>query len=284
MPQLTPRPTRCWRARASRSRLLLRQQDDGVIAIGQSSHAWLSGQLARAWGNPRFAPPKPYEEVCLAAEQHDIGMATWDLSPARNPSTGLPQSFTEMELETHLRLWSAAPSKLLAQSRYAALLVSMHGHRLYELRDLDQLPIRDAQAVRSYFDAQRVLQRDLIASLRSDRKMADSAAPEPVARNSQLIWTWDFLSLAICLDWAPCTARAVPSAAGPVELELGRRPGRDGLTLAPWPFTPGKLQVRCEGRLLDGRAQSDAELQEALASAPWQTIEFELSARDGANR
>lgn len=260
--------------------MLLREQDDDMIAIGQSSHAWLSGQLARAWGNARFGGVEPYEEVCLAAEQHDIGMATWDLSPTRNPSTGLPQSFMEMEIETHLELWSAAPRRLLAQSRYASLLVSMHGCRLYEMRDLERLPAREADAVRGYLDAQRALQRELIASLRSDRKMSGSTSPELVARNSQLIWTWDFLSLAICLDWAPCTARAVPSAVGAVELELSERQGPLRLALAPWPFRPPELLVRCQGRRLTGRSQTDAELREVLAGAPWETIEFELSARE----
>ncbi len=259
--------------------MLLREQADGVIAIGQSSHAWLSGQLARAWGNAAFGRVEPREEVCLAAAQHDIGMATWDLSPERNSNTGLPQSFMEMEIETHLELWSAAPRQLLAQSRYAAMLVSMHGARLYELRDLDQLPPQEADAVRAYLDAQRALQRELLDTLHGDPRISAAAAPDLAARNSQLIWTWDFLSLAICLEWAPCTVRAVPSAAGPVDLELSRHEDRFRLALEPWPFSLGELSVRCQGRLLSGRSDSDAELQCALASAPWQTLEFELSAR-----
>ena len=52
---------------------LLRKDDREVIAIPQPSHAWLSGQMARAWGNRHFAAPMPYDEVCLAAGQHDIG-------------------------------------------------------------------------------------------------------------------------------------------------------------------------------------------------------------------
>src|SRR6185312_9496068 len=71
-------------ARPSRSgRVLLRTDSRGVLAIGQPSHAWISGQLARIWGNARFGAVEPYEEVCLGAEQHDVGMADWDLAPAR---------------------------------------------------------------------------------------------------------------------------------------------------------------------------------------------------------
>ena len=44
--------------------MLLRKDGLDVIAIPQPSHAWLSGQMARAWGNRRFAAPMPYDEVC----------------------------------------------------------------------------------------------------------------------------------------------------------------------------------------------------------------------------
>src|SRR3712207_5677659 len=119
--------------------MLLRPDGDAVIAIGQASHAWVSGQLARAWRDV-----SPREEVCLAAEQHDVGMAQWDLAPTLNPDTGRPHSFLEMPLATHLKLWSAAPAKLLTQSRYAALLVSLHGTTLYEMRDLARVAPEEA--------------------------------------------------------------------------------------------------------------------------------------------
>lgn len=256
--------------------MLLREDDDGVLAIGQSSHAWISGQFARAWGNDRFGVLEPYEEVCLAAEQHDIGMATWDLDPTRNPETGLPHSFMEMAIATHLALWSAAPRRLLAQSRYAALLVSMHGRRLYELRDLERLPSVDAGAIRAYFDQQRAFQDDLLASLGADPLAARSATPELVARNSQLIWTWDYLSLAVCLGWAPVTATAVPTAENPVDLRLSRAAESRQLALDPWPFTDEIVTVRCEGRRLRSRSETDDDLRRALARAPWETVSFEL--------
>ena len=104
--------------------MLVRRDDRGALLIGQQSHAWISGQLARAWGNDRFGRVDPAEEVCLAAEQHDIGMADWDLAPARNPDTGLPRSFMEMPIAVHLELWTQGPRRLLRQSRYAALLAS----------------------------------------------------------------------------------------------------------------------------------------------------------------
>jgi hypothetical protein len=102
--------------------MLLRPTDEGLLAIGQASHAWISGQLARVWGNAAFGPVVPREEVCLAAEQHDIGMAEWDLRPALDPEHGSPRDFLHLPVGVHLGLWRAAPAKLLTQSAYAAPL------------------------------------------------------------------------------------------------------------------------------------------------------------------
>lgn len=254
--------------------MVLRKDERGVIAIGQPSHAWISGQLARTWGNARFGEVKPLEDVCLAAEQHDIGMAAWDLSPTFNPETGLPHSFIEMPLGTHMLLWRFGPRYVLPQSRYAALLVSMHGCRLYEQRDLDRLAPGDATAVREFLAEQRGFQERLLTSLRADPETTAAAAPSAVARNSDLLWTWDLLSLALCLDWAPQSVHRVPTDDGPAELELTAQDGWH--VLEPWPFAAEAITVRCEGKRLSEPLKSDQALQAALASAPVETVLFEL--------
>src|SRR5438046_10763989 len=123
--------------------MLDREDEEGLSVIGQRAHAWVSGQLARAWGNDRFGRFEPWEEVCLAAEQHDVGMAGWDAQPALNSATGLPYSFREIPRRAHVALWTSAASIVLPQSRYAALLVSLHGTALYEGHDPTTAPPDD---------------------------------------------------------------------------------------------------------------------------------------------
>lgn len=227
--------------------------DGGHLAIGQASHAWLSGQLARAWV-PR---PEPFEEVCLGALQHDVGMAEWDLDPARHPGTGLPVQFYELDRRTHLALWTAAPRKVLTQSRYAALLVSLHGTGLYE-----RFPPRTddpeiAAAVEAYMNDQRALQRALAAQL--------GVPDDELRRNQALIALWDGISLALCQDRLPY---ATPG------LRLDRAPGahaRETYTLDPWPFGDDRdaLEVRVEGRHL-------ADPHAALDAAPVLTLRLVL--------
>ena len=256
--------------------MLLREDDHGVLAIGQPSHAWISGQLARAWGNVRFGRVDPFEEVCLAAEQHDVGWAARDLEPIYNPETGLPRSFMQMPLDVHLELWVDGPRALLAQSRYAALLVSMHGWRLYARRDLDRLSPGDAAAVRNFLAGQRSFQQELIASLRADPAAAPAASDELTERNSMLIWTWDYLSLALCRDWASATAKRAPTADGQVDLNLtrGTEPGLFGLE--PWPFPTDVVALHCEARRLQQRFDDGDEMRVALAGAPWETLRLRL--------
>ena len=244
--------------------MLLRRDGDDVIAIGQPAHAWLSGQLARAWGNERFGAVEPWEEVCLAAEQHDLGMADWERRPTLNPESGLPRSFMELPLDDHLEIWWSAAPLVLSQSPYAALLVSMHGTALYERRDLARLSPADVDRVRAFLDGQRELQEALLAGLRVD--------PRTVRRNQRLVWTWDSLSLGLLLGWAPFTLSAVPAAVGEVDVEVGVS------GLEPWPFRERVVALRCEGRRLTGRFDDEAAMRAALEAAPWEAIEIELSA------
>ncbi len=260
--------------------MLLREDEDGTLAIGQQSHAWLSGQLARAWGNERFGVVHPLEEVCLAAEQHDVGWGDWDGEPILNRERGLPCSFMEIPLGDHLSLFTEGPRRLVTQSRYAALLTSLHGWRLYERRDLEHAPAQDAVAIRRFLDGQRAFQRELLDTLRADPATAAVASEELVRRNSMLIWTWDYLSLALCLRWAPATARRTPAADGEVDLEIrdGHSCGR--FQLDPWPLSSDLVTLRCEGRRIHGPFRSRSALRDALELAPWETLEFEL-ARSG---
>ncbi len=235
--------------------MLLRDDGEAVVAIGQASHAWISGQLARAW------TPAPREEVCLAAEQHDLGMAEWDLAPTLNQSTGLPHSFVELPVETHIALWSEAPGKLLSQSAYAALLVSMHGVALQGLRDMPKLAPADRELVLGYLERQRLLQDRLIALLGADR--------DQLALEQRLLWAWDSISLALCLRWPTTTVNGNTLA-----LE------GDRFTLTPWPFRTDRVEVRCEGRRLVGRYETESQLRAALERSPLVQLAFVLIAAE----
>jgi Protein of unknown function (DUF3891) len=219
--------------------VLVRPEDGGALLIAQQAHAWVSGQIARAWGNEQVAAPEPREQVCLAAEQHDLGMTSFDMDPTIDPETGLPHSFLEMPTGRHLAIWRLAPRRMLVQDRYAALLVSMHGVSLYERRE-------PTPAVREYISEQQAFQRELAESL--------GVTDEEMERNQKLIWTFDALSLAVLLGWDPFEVEGIE---------------RRGSTLDPWPFGEDSLTLRCDGRRLERGAP--------LSTARWVEVEVSLS-------
>jgi Protein of unknown function (DUF3891) len=244
--------------------VLVRLDDSGALAIGQLSHAWLSGQLARTWGNAQFGAVEPREEIVLGAQQHDIGWALFDLDPRFNPETGLPRSFLDLTIDEHLAVWHGAPERLMSQSLRAALIVSLHG------RSLSQLRMRSApqnMALQAHVEEEHARQAQLCAALGISEPQAE--------RMQRQMWTWDGLSLALCNAWRPFIARDVPTAEGLIAVELRDR--EDGTsTLDPWPFSAKRVEVRCEARRLPARYSDEAAMRRAFEHAEPVTLTFAL--------
>ncbi len=248
--------------------MLVRPDEGGSLAIGQLSHAWLAGQLARAWGNARFGGVEPREEVVLGAQQHDIGWASVDLEPRFNPRTGLPQNFLELTASQHLAIWRGAPDRLMSQSAHAALVVSLHGASLSELRS--RTKPADAPVLKPHIDEEHARQARLCATLDISEAQRE--------RTRRQMWTWDALSLALCNAWRPFTVRDVPTATGLTTLELIDRD--DGTsTLDPWPFGSEQIEVHCEAKRLSMKYGDEATMRQAFAQAHLAKLKFTLSAQ-----
>lgn len=229
--------------------MLLHMDGNGVVCIGQAAHSWISGQLAREWGNDAFAVPEPLAELCLGAEQHDIGMAEWDRRPELDPATGFPVGFLDLPLSTHLALWTEAPEKILSQSPYAAVLVSKHGHALFSKR-------KPTPEIERYLAEQEALQADLLERIGAD--------PEQANRNQQLVWALDHLALVgLIPDFAP-----QENSVGDLPLHVDLA-GDRLVTVDPWPFGRDEITLRYPGRRLGERSATEPELHARLAAAPW---------------
>jgi Protein of unknown function (DUF3891) len=240
--------------------MMLAAHPHGHLVVTQPAHAWLAAQLARAWGNNRFGRFEPWEEVCLAAEQHDIGMTSSDRAPTLDTETGLPTTFMRVGLEAHLRMWTEGPDQLLVQSRYAALLTSLHGSALYQHRGAEP-------QVAAFLEQRRAFEQRLITEL--------APPDDEIPRNQRLLWTWDGLSLGLILNWPAWTAERVP-AAGQETVDMRLERGPEGHRLDPWPFERERVGLQVEGRLLRSTFATTAELRRALAQAPWTKRRYEL--------
>ena len=243
--------------------MLHRPSPEGTIVVAQPAHAWVSGQIARAWAEPF----EPREEVCRGAEQHDVAWVGWEWSPERDPETGLPYTFSALPRLRRLELWSGAAGVLLPQSRYAALLVSLHGTLLVE-----RFPPEGGEdvqrALAAYLERERDFQARVRESLLDDPRYASHATAEALERNRELIFTWDGLSLAF-VHGVTKERTAAGHTLAPVDGPLR-------VTVSPWPFREDEVTLACEGRLLVGTYPDERELRRGLAKAPWRTIETTL--------
>jgi hypothetical protein len=169
-------------------------------------------------------------------------------------------------------LWSSAAGIVLPQSRYAALLVSLHGTGLYERAR------RRDRAVREYLRREQALQEELLDSLHADPRYAPHAAPEVVARNRRLVARFDGISLALCHGLRfEHVHEGVPTADG--ETTITATPVSGGVgeyVIDPWPFRDEELTLVYEGRRLEGTFTDEAAMRDALRRAPWVTLTTRL--------
>ncbi len=258
--------------------MLLRETGDGWLAVTQPAHAWLSAQLAAAWDAVWAAPVEPREGVVAGTLLHDIGWLDWEAAPTLNAETGLPHTFLELPIATHIGMWREAAPRALAFGRYPALLTSLHGTRLYGGRDLSRLEAQDAALIAGFLAGERERQRVWIASLAADHATAGSVDDEVLDRNSRYVALWDAMSLAICGGSRSERSFNSPVAGGAAHaVRLLPMPGRDAFALDPWPFADREVCVTFDARAIDRRFEDEQAMRAALAAAPWRSIDVRLA-------
>lgn len=243
--------------------------DESAIAISQVAHSWMSGQMAREWGNAEFGTFQPRESLCYAAEQHDIGFFAWERRPRWNPETGFPFTFEDLPIDEHVEIWRQSIDQLRAVSTYAALMASFHFSGLCE-RHSHKGSQPDPGTAEAFLRDQRRLREELLGFIAEDWSAGASRTEEAVSHNRKLIATWDLLSLQLSRN---------PSKAFDIE-DVPRTGGREDCTLSvspsafssrvfhvhPWPFSSGSLRLCCEGFRFERPFRSQEELDQALAA------------------
>jgi hypothetical protein len=255
--------------------MLIRTDRNGRWLVAQPAHAWVSGQLALAWGNDQFSAPDPRADVVLGTLLHDIGWLEWEISPTFNPGTGLPHSFMELPTSVHLDIWEPASRLALPFGRYAALLVSLHGTYLYGFHDYDRDTPDEADRARAFVARERAFQQACIASLREHETTASSATDAALERNRRFVALWDGMSLAICGgSERERTFSDIAARDGSVDLRM--IPGGDRIILDPWPLSVDELPLRVDARALDRSFSNQAELDAWMATSKTSTFEVRL--------
>jgi Protein of unknown function (DUF3891) len=250
-----------------------------VIAISQTAHAWVSGQLARQWGNERFPSFAPIEPLCYAAEQHDRGFLDWERQPTLNPKSGLPHTFENIPLSLHVELQKKSILELKAVSLYAALVTSLYFARAVGKQSPVESP-EDRQRIAEFLQEQKDLQQNLLGSLRKDPYLRSACSDRAIEYNQKLLAAWDQLSVQLCRNPdSKFSVNDVPSASEnsckllvtPVDSNSRE------IKLEPWPFSKPRVELTCEGHVLDRRFTSEADLRKYLKDARRVSVIYTLT-------
>ena len=185
---------------------------------------------------------RPARTCCLAALQHDIGMAAWDAAPELDPRHR-PPLLLHLDAAGDARR-AVEPGRAAAgrpeRLRGAAGVAARHRPlRALRLASRSGRPSRRAATSRP--------------SAHSRSGCANRWAPiRPRSRtHAALLRCWDWLSLFLCTGavraarrWRPCRA---DGDTGRAACALDRRRRRTRRALAPWPFRELRLTLPVEG-------------------------------------
>jgi hypothetical protein len=238
--------------------MLFRAHSSGVLAISQPAHAWISGQILRAWQDNLG------ETLLMAAEQHDIGWLDWETEPTFNPSTGRPHLFREVGAATHAPMWTKGIRRARdAWGTHVALLVSRHGGVIYRrFIDRHRMNETDAAAAQNYLNTRAPIEDAWARGL--------GLGASELEKETGLIAFADALSPALCGDLKLPLDLEAPGRGGDLlRMKLAERPGSSfDFVLSPWPFRTNELVVEGEARPLPntGRLSDEVAMKDWMAS------------------
>jgi hypothetical protein len=270
--------------------MILQQQNEPLVVIRQTDHAYLSGFFARELGNEAFQKPEPFNSFCLAAAEHDNGWQEWELAPGVDPKTFSAYSFMTIPLEEHIALYQRGIERAVKADLYAGLLVAGHCASLYD-RAHATIPGYSAKYVKNheqqmandFVQRLRLQQLRLKVDLRSDPAMKPYTDEKLIKANQQRLDALDRLSLHFCMGGKnDIVIEGVPvdGQGGEVDWEV-RSLGGQEYAVAPYPFRRDPLELAILARRIPKvRYTDDVELQEALVRAPFFNLKFTL--RSGA--
>jgi hypothetical protein len=272
---------------------LIFQQNDPIVVIRQTDHAFLSGFFAREWGNSAFVRPEPFSSFCLAAAEHDNGWQEWELAAGTDPKTFAPYSFMTVPTEEHISLYQRGIDRILKVDLYAGLLVASHCMGLYD-RSRATIPGYSAKYVKSqeqhvandFVQRLRLQQLRLKVDLRNDSATKEFTDEKLIKANVQRLEALDRLSLYFCLGASEdASIEAVPVNNDGIEVDWEVRPvGQSQFTLSPYPFRRDPLEFAILARRIPKRRYADdSDLQSVLAAAQFFNIRFTLRSRSATN-
>jgi hypothetical protein len=263
--------------------MIVRETDGGLLLFRQTDHALLSGAFADAWGNDVLPAPSPRAPVLIAAARHDDGWSEWELAP-RLGEDGEPVDFIHIPVREHTTLYRRGIDLVEAEDRFAGLVVSLHGQRLYTRPfypgmdpRIEHLQGTDLDIATAYVEHEHERQERLRLAIGRDGLGGEA---EEAWR---LLQVWDRLSLLVCMqDLRSGAEQRMPpvrSRDGDVQI-VARGTAEGDLICDPYPFAADPAIFEIEAfRTGERKWGSEAEFRHAFRTARRELLQFTCRGR-----
>ena len=265
---------------------MIRREDQAdFLLITQHDHALISGELAEAFGNNRFATPQPAEQAIMGIRLHDCGWPLHDDQPTLNKE-GKPLDVFETTPAIGLKVWTASADRAAQQDPYAGLLVSLHVLSLsvftttqtpfeHEKWELEDGPDKFAVIKFQQKEIERQEKLRMKLGLRTDRPTHHKQPQEVTQKkedqltfNFRLLQAMDMISLAACCTKPPAAwTQDVFTHAGGTTLRLALARQGANVLVDPWPFARRAIELKIPVTRLPGQTYGDVEAFRAAYAA-----------------
>ncbi len=236
------------------------------FVILQNDHTAFAGELARHFGNERFARLEPSELVDALVSWHDEGWTEIDDRFLPDPTTGLPYNLISTPLPELIGTTARSAAKGEARHPFIGLLASKHACGLYNGRDglvdlviLDLLPPEVRSQVDPILAAEAERQERLRSELRADPATAALAEDAVIHRTFNALQLFDMFALYVQCEHpsrhAEATFPSVPVDDDPAhDVTITATPlGRGRYRLDPYPFDLDPFEPATAGRYLEAQ-------------------------------
>jgi uncharacterized protein DUF3891 len=235
------------------------------FVLTMAEHTQMCGQMARAFGNDRFEPPAPFDEVVYIVENHDRGWDPYDANPGLDPTTRVPYIMARTPTPDAVKTNRGSPDFNEAHHPYCGLLSSMHSWGLYNgrygfskfvPRTQTTTSISVADVHRPLIDAmlayEEARQARLKAALAAEEATHDWVEERRLFQNYKQLQFFDTMSLYFHLRHAgergAETYVHVPLSADADTTVALKKIDDRVYRLDPFPFASNRLTIVCRGR------------------------------------
>jgi hypothetical protein len=251
-----------------------------AFVVNQTDHTAFAGELARHFGNERFARLEPAGPVLELVSWHDEGWTDLDDRVLQDPDTGLPYHLVRTPLDELVVTSGLSPVRNEARHPFCGLLSSMHTYGLYNGRYgmsdfifVDAIPAESRPRVDAMLAAELARQERLTDELRSDPATAPLADEALIMQVYKALQFFDTFSLYVQCEHPSRHGEAafpnVPVDRDPAnDVTISVTPlGGSRYRLDPFPFDVDPFEPATTGRYLDPQP-AGADLVAVWAEAP----------------